>query len=205
MSRLALILLIASTFTWAQTPAASCGAPEYHQLDFWVGTWDVFEVDGSHPVAQASISRELEGCALHERYEQADGLHGESFSAYEAGRQLWRQSWYTNHGKGLELTGKMQTDSLVLEGIDYSTTPQSKVRVTWKPLKGAVQETAVISSDNGKTWKTWFDLFFRPSPGSAGVRPRSNGGLWFSDIYTRAPNTWRYIFEADGANIAGTQ
>jgi hypothetical protein len=205
MSRLALILVLASTFILGQGTSASCGTREYHQLDFWIGTWDVFEVDGSHPVAHASISRELDGCAVHERYEQSDGLHGESFSAYEAGRRQWRQSWYTNHGKGLEMTGTMQADSLVLQGIDYSGTPQSEVRVTWKPLKGSVQETAVISTDNGKTWKTWFDLVFRPSPGSAGMRPGSNDSIWFSDMYTRAPNTRRYVFDAEGTNTMETR
>lgn len=169
MYRLSLLFLFLSTFASAQAKPPACVAAEYRQLDFWLGTWEVFEVDGSGPVAHATISRELDGCALHERYEQSNGLNGESFSTYDAGRKLWRQSWYTNRGKGLELTGKMEDDSLVLEGMDYSSNPSSTVRVTWKVEKGAVRETAMISSDHGKTWTTGFDLFFRHSPNSAAL------------------------------------
>ena len=28
----------------ASAHAAPCASPEYHQLDFWVGDWDVFDV-----------------------------------------------------------------------------------------------------------------------------------------------------------------
>jgi len=36
------------------------------------------------------------------------------------------------------------------------------IRGTWKSVAGGVRETAVSSTDDGKTWKPWFDLMFRP-------------------------------------------
>jgi hypothetical protein len=36
------------------------------------------------------------------------------------------------------------------------------VRGTWKPADGGVRETAIVSTDAGKTWQPWFDLIFRP-------------------------------------------
>jgi ketosteroid isomerase-like protein len=158
-----MIFLLLSGFVIAQTPGSTCRAPEYHQLDFWVGNWDVYEAYGNSPVANVTVDRELDGCVLHERYADNEGHRGESFSTYDAGRKQWRQSWYTNRAKGLELTGGMQGDSLVLTATDYDSTPEAMVRGTWKPLQGSVQETAITSSDSGKTWKTWFDLSFRPA------------------------------------------
>jgi ketosteroid isomerase-like protein len=39
---------------------------------------------------------------------------------------------------------------------------ERQVRGTWKPVSRGVRETAVTSTDGGKTWKPWFDLIFRP-------------------------------------------
>jgi len=36
-----------------------------------------------------------------------------------------------------------------------------RVRGTWTPVADGVRESAVTSSDGGKTWKPWFDLSFR--------------------------------------------
>src|SRR5262249_38513464 len=43
-----------------------------------------------------------------------------------------------------------------------------------KPVGAGVRETAVISADNGKTWKPWFDIIFRARSnsdhGAAGIQ-----------------------------------
>jgi hypothetical protein len=49
----------------------------------------------------------------------------------------------------------------VLTGVDHAK--GVIVRGVWKPENGGVRETAVTSSDGGKTWKPWFDLVFRPA------------------------------------------
>lgn len=157
---LALVSFLASAPAQSSVP---CSAPEYHQLDFWIGDWDVFDPGNDVPVAHVVVSRILDGCALHEEYGDEDGHRGESFSSYDAGRKQWRQSWYTNRGKSLELLGELRGDSIMLEGTDYDSSTQSIVRGVWQPRDGNVQETAVTSTDGGKTWKPWFDLSFRPS------------------------------------------
>jgi hypothetical protein len=40
-------------------------------------------------------------------------------------------------------------------------------------VKGEVRETAATSSDDGKTWKPWFDLAFRPRTSSMSTTPSS--------------------------------
>ena len=157
------LLLILTLGGNAQTPkAASCTTPEYRQLDFWVGDWDVFDVDSGAKDAHVRVDRILDGCVLHEVYEDDAGLHGESFSIFDDSRRAWHQSWVTNRGQLLIIEGGLHGDAMVLEGsykaADGVTT---FVRGTWKPENGAVRETAVKSVDGGKTWKPWFDLMFR--------------------------------------------
>jgi ketosteroid isomerase-like protein len=157
------LLLILTLGGNAQTlKAASCTTPEYRQLDFWVGDWDVFEVDSGTKDAHVRVDRILGGCVLHEVYEDNAGLHGESFSIFDDSRRAWHQSWVTNRGQLLIIEGGLHGDAMVLEGsykaADGVTT---FVRGTWKPESGAVRETAVKSTDGGKTWKPWFDLMFR--------------------------------------------
>ncbi len=146
-------------------PSASCTGDDYRAFNFWIGDWDVFEVGNlTTRVARTRVDSILSGCVLHEDYRQEDGLHGESFSIYDASRKLWHQSWVTNRGTLLIIEGKMQSGEMVLSGADQTTDgKQEHVRGTWKRVDGGVRETAVRSTDDGKTWTPWFDLMFRPA------------------------------------------
>jgi hypothetical protein len=155
----------------AQTPkkaAASCQAPEYRQLDFWVGDWDTYDLDGAgNPakkvVARNRVDRILGGCALREVYEQTDGLVGQSFSTYDASRKVWHQTWVTNRGQLLVVEGGLEGDRLILTGpLPVAGGPPGTLRVAWQPRKDGVRETAESSGDGGKTWKPLFDVLFRP-------------------------------------------
>jgi hypothetical protein len=100
VSTVVIMLGVAALPGLAQAPkkvAASCTAPEYRQLDFWIGDWDTYDLDNSgHPsrkvVARNRVDRILDGCALREVYEQTDGLVGQSFSTYDASRKVWHQT-----------------------------------------------------------------------------------------------------------------
>jgi hypothetical protein len=148
----------------AETVKPSCTAPEYRQFDFWAGDWDVFEMDNpAKVVARAQVDRILDGCALHEDYQGTNGAKGESFSMYDASRKVWHQSWVSNRGQLVVIEGSNQASAMVLSGADHSPSGGEKqVRGTWKPVDEGVRETAVTSTDGGKTWTLWFDLMFRP-------------------------------------------
>jgi hypothetical protein len=145
----------------------ACSAPEYHQFDFWIGDWDAFEPEGTAPVARVRVTRILGGCVLYEDYEAPGGARGESFSIYDASRKVWHQTWVTNRGKLLVIEGKFHDGKMVLSGVDPGKS-DAVVRGAWTPTRDGVRETAVLSSDAGKTWAPWFDLRFRrhgTSPG----------------------------------------
>lgn len=144
--------------------AASCAAAEFHQLDFWAGDWDVFDIDSpATQVARVKVDRILDGCVLREDYQDTAGHKGQSFSIYDAGLKQWHQSWVTNRGQLLLLGGGFHRDEVVLSATEHLADGKSKlIRGTWKSVAGGVRETAVTSTDDGKTWKPWFDLMFRP-------------------------------------------
>jgi ketosteroid isomerase-like protein len=150
---------------FAAEPAspAHCAGAAYRQFDFWAGNWDVFDVGSPIKVAHAQVDLILDGCVLREDYQGADGHKGQSFTIYDAARDVWHQSWVTNRGQLLEIEGKFEAGTMVLSGEDHAA--GSIVRGWWKPVNGEVRETATTSTDGGKTWKPWFDLVFRPVTG----------------------------------------
>lgn len=140
-----------------------CSAAEYRQLDFWIGDWDTFETDDldGPSIARARVEPIAQGCAVHELYEQGDGLVGDSILSYDPVRRQWQQTWVTNRGSIMVLWGGFEDGALVLEGEvhlrDGTTVMQ---RITWKTQDRGVRETAVLSKDGGKTWTPAFDVLF---------------------------------------------
>jgi hypothetical protein len=146
----------------ASAHPAACAAPEYHQFDFWIGDWEVFDVGGQSNVAHARVDAILDGCVLQEDYRGNEGHKGRSFTIYDASRNIWHQTWVTNRGELLEIEGRMENGEMALSGKNQKGT---LVRGSWKPVKGEVRETAATSSDEGKSWEPRFDLMFRRAAG----------------------------------------
>ncbi len=146
------------------SPSSHCTAAEYHQLDFWIGDWDTFEVDDPDgpSIARARITPIAQGCALHELYEQGDGLIGDSILSYDPVRRQWQQTWVTNRGAIMVLWGGFENGVLVLEGESHMADGRSvRQRITWQQEGATVRESAVLSKDGGKTWAPAFDLLFK--------------------------------------------
>jgi len=142
----------------------TCNLPEYRQLDFWVGDWDVFDMPatGAPAAAHATITSLLDKCVVHELYEGTNGAHGESFSIYDRTRGVWHQTWVTNRGALLIIEGTLQKGRVVLSGQQLTDDhKRHDVRATWWPEKDTVRELGESSDDGGKTWKTDFDLVFK--------------------------------------------
>ena len=150
--------------------APDCSAPEYRQLDFWIGDWDTFEADAPSgaSIARARVKPIAQGCAIHELYEQNDGLIGDSILSYDAVRKQWQQTWVTNRGALMVLWGNFKNGELVLEGDVHLRSGKSvRQRIAWKAEANGVRESAVMSKDGGKTWTAAFDVLFRKRDATA--------------------------------------
>lgn len=162
-----LALLGISGVTFAVPPPGGyCAAPEFHQLDFWIGDWDTVDLsdhpDGKGPsIAHARVEPVLDGCALHERYEQSDGLVGESYTLYVVSRKIWHQSW-VNNGANLWLQdGDFKDGVLTMTATTIGKDGRPIMhRITWNQQGAGVRETSHASTDGGKTWGDEFDVLF---------------------------------------------
>ncbi len=108
------------------------------------------------------VDRALDGCAVREQYHDDSGMRGESLSIYDSTRKVWHQSWFTNRGRYLAIEGHLESGNMVLAGTYKDAEGvNTQVRGTWSPSGKDVRETAILSTDQGNTWKPWFDLIFR--------------------------------------------
>lgn len=149
----------------AMAGAHACSAPEYHQLDFWLGNWNAYDDDGKGPdVARDEITATLDGCAILERYLQKDGLDGRGLTIYDATRHLWHQTWVTNSGQLLVIEGKFNDGVLTMSGDNLGKDGKRVwYRITWRQQAtgtAGVRETAAISRNGGKSWQPAFDILF---------------------------------------------
>lgn len=160
------LLLLGTIAASARTPVAprACALPERHQFDFFLGDWDTYDVDvPDKVVARNRVTAMVDGCGVREVYEQADGLRGESISAYDGVRRGWHQTWVTNRGTLLLLDGRLDGGRMVLTGTERTSGRDTALlRGTWWREGGAVRERADRSPDGGATWAPAFDIVVRP-------------------------------------------
>jgi hypothetical protein len=123
-----------------------CSGPEYRQLDFWVGEWDLefTNQDGSVGKATNRITRDEYGtCAISEHFVQpgggADGgdFIGGSYSTYDAQTKSWRQMWVDNAGglfdlRGGPVTGQRHKFELV--NIEPRGPKKATLRMIWEDV-----------------------------------------------------------------------
>lgn len=160
LSGLCLFPMLGLTDGTAPARPAPCSAPEYHQFDFWIGNWDVYDPTGKTLQGTNEITRPLGDCVLQEHWAGSQGGKGQSFNVYDATRKLWHQTWIDDHGGLLLLDGGLVDGKMVLSGEKpaHGKQPAHIDRITWEPLAGGdVRQLWETSTDQGKTWSVAFD------------------------------------------------
>jgi hypothetical protein len=142
------------------------GDPDYHKLDFWIGTWDVFDNHDSTLNGRDVVEKIVGGCAIIENWKEADGSdEGKSLFFYESAKKQWKQVWVTDAGpiKEKQLIEEMKDGGVRFQGEIPHRDGQSHLdRTTLTPLVGGrVHQVIEISRDAGKTWETVFDAEYR--------------------------------------------
>jgi len=107
--------------------SAACAAPEFRQLDFWVGDWDVKIEARNSPTSDAwgtargrqHVELLLGGCAVAENF-SADGpgtpWAGRSYSMWNPKLGKWRQTWVDDQGNYLAFIGGLEDGVMRLYG-----------------------------------------------------------------------------------------
>jgi hypothetical protein len=138
-----------------------CTSPEFHQFDFWIGSWAVTDSAGKQ-LGTNEIVSVAGGCGLLENWLATDGGSGKSLNMYERPAGHWTQTWVGSGGGVLRLSGNLVNGNMVLG--DERTTPRGAVRdrITWTPLPdGRVRQQWDISTDGGATWQATFDGYYK--------------------------------------------
>jgi len=155
----AMSLFFAAASVAAQAPAKApppCQGAEYHQFDFWIGTWDVYLPDGQK-AGENRIESINDGCGLLENWSGRGGSVGKSLNLYDRDDQHWHQTWIDNTGGRLVIAGGLVDKRMVLSSEATATgTPMQ--RIAWTPNEdGSVRQLWESSVDGGKTWTVQFD------------------------------------------------
>ncbi len=130
-----------------------CGTSDHRAFDFWLGEWEVTSPNRPGWVAQNSITLSNDDCSVHESY-TSGGYTGSSISFYDNQKQQWHQTWIDNQGASIYLDGNLTDGAMVLGNatnrVTWSVQPDNRVRQHWQS-----------TSDEGETWTTVFDGYYR--------------------------------------------
>lgn len=137
------------------------------ELDFWIGTWDVSwagaEAGGGRGTNR--IGRVLGDRVIHEQFHGADAdsaLHGESWSVYDANRQLWRQTWVDDQGSYLDLVGEWAEGCFAFVRAAPERGAATRQRMVFRDVTpGALRWTWESSPDDGATWTINWEIAYR--------------------------------------------
>ncbi|MEO6432479.1 MAG: hypothetical protein ABIO29_00680 [Sphingomicrobium sp.] len=157
-------LLLPAAAQAPQPPSLSpCSIPEMRQLDFWLGSWNVFDTAKGYQVGTSNIERVVDGCGIAEAYDapKAPGgaYSGKSYSAFDRRDGKWHQFYVDTGAAAMWYSGELQGADLALVA---SVTGGKLTSMTYRPLEGgAVEQIGIISSDDGKTWVPSYDYTYR--------------------------------------------
>jgi hypothetical protein len=174
-------LLMAATFATAMALATGNSRPQsqdsvpqscasqtaFHLLDFWVGIWRV--TSGGVYAGTDVVTAELSGCAVIERWSDADGSHGISLFLYDSFAGRWTQTWVTDRATHV---GGLKFKTLVAQYPNGGTRFQGMLpeprgkkpildRTTLTPMQdGTIAQVIEISTDGGTSWTKTFDATY---------------------------------------------
>jgi hypothetical protein len=144
--------------TAAQPAPPPCSAPEFRQMDFWVGVWDArWEASPGQPAGQGTntITREYDNCVIQEQFDggpSTGNLIGHSVSTYHAPTQRWRQTWVDNQGGYYALVGGLEGSDFVLIMNSYPANVPVRRMLFADITPNAFTWRWQASTDAGATW-----------------------------------------------------
>ena len=152
----------------AAPPPAPCTSPESHQLDFWVGEWDLsWPGPGGKPGGTATnrIEKTFGGCVIEEHFaaNKEKGLLGHSVSTYDSQEKVWKQTWVDNQGQYIDLKGEFKGGEMTL--ISHGTGPDGKPqmgRMIFRNIKpDSFDWRWEASKDGGATWDLQWPIHYQ--------------------------------------------
>ena len=144
------------------SPCKDPAHPEFRQLDFWVGEWNVFDTQGNQ-VGESSVQKIINDCVIFENWSGALGRTGKSFNKYDASGKQWEQYWVDESPTRQFYSGRYENKRMLYSG--EFTNPKGQhvtTRLTFfDQPDGTVRQFFETSTDEGKTWQVGYDYVYR--------------------------------------------
>jgi len=157
---------LCSIYSFSQKP---CSDPVYRQFDFWIGEWEAYATNGQK-AGDSRIEMILDSCIILENWTSATinkGIRyaGKSYNTYNATSKKWQQYWVDNAGGVTEyFDGHAEENKMILQtaSIKQKDGINKIMKMTFTRLSpDKIRQHGESSVDEGKTWKTDFDLEYR--------------------------------------------
>lgn len=111
-------LLISFSSMGQDNSKCQCCSEKHTEFDFWVGTWNVTNSDGT-PAGKNIIEKIQDNCILQENWTSArSGYTGTSNNFYNSKTDQWEQIWLDNQGQSLHLKGQKVGNQMILRTDD---------------------------------------------------------------------------------------
>ena len=140
----------------------------FSEFDFWLGDWDVHIADGTY-AGHNRIRRAERGCVVTENWVGSSGGTGMSINYFDLATDEWVQVWNSAGGSQIHIRGGLTDEGMALSGtIHYvATGTTAPFRGLWTLMDdGRVRQFFEQSSDDGRTWSTWFEGFYSRQTGT---------------------------------------
>jgi hypothetical protein len=160
----------AETAALEQTTApANCDTPQHHQLDFWLGDWQVFDAQTNQLVAFERVEKHTEGCIVQENltfltdtYRRPGvtyRLAGISINRFDG--ESWLQMWADNQWGAIVLRGALNADGN-MEFITAIPSRKRDVKLVYENrADGTVRIQQYITPAGTAKWVKYGDLIYR--------------------------------------------
>ena len=147
----------------AQNNSCNCCTEKHAEFDFWIGTWEVTDPDGS-VVGKNVIDKIQDNCILRENWKSTGGnFTGTSSNFYNSKTNQWEQIWIDNQGGSLHLKGNRKGNQMILQSDVAKNTNGEPYfhRVTWTLNDDGSVRQYWETITNGKNVKVAFDGLYK--------------------------------------------
>jgi len=162
----------AETVALEQTTApATCDTPQHHQLDFWVGSWQVFDAETNQLVALERVEKHSEGCIVQENLTFLTDMYRRPGVKYRLAGigvnrfdgEVWLQMWADNQWGAIFLRGAPDADgNMVFVTVIPSRKRDVKLVYENRP-DGTVRILQYVAPAGSGKWVKYGDLINRPN------------------------------------------
>jgi hypothetical protein len=153
------------------TAPATCDTPQHHQLDFWVGDWQVFDAATNQLVAFERVEKHSEGCIVQENLTFLTNMYRRPGVKYRLAGigvnrfdgEHWLQMWADNQWGAIFLRGAPDADgNMVFETVIPSRKRDVKLVYENRP-DGTVRILQYVAPAGSGKWVKYGDLIYRPN------------------------------------------